>query len=126
MPPLDTSTRINLVVSHCDESIDWIFEWANPLEFNDVIIFSKCNKQVKGQPPNSRVIRLDNVGRCDHTYAHYMAYYHESSNSDYVLFLKDNSNTNRNHYSRHKNLNEMIPLSNEFGFACHEETNWVW
>jgi len=20
----------------------------------------------------------------------------------------------------------MIPLSNEFGFACHEETNWVW
>jgi hypothetical protein len=128
IPSLDTSSKIDLVVSHCDISIDWIFEWADTLEFRNITIFSKCDKAVNGAPPNSRIIRIDNAGRCDHTYAYYMAnYYHESSsNSDYVLFLKDNNNEHRNHYSRHKKLNEMITLSNEFGFACHEETNWVW
>ena len=132
IPPLDISLKIDLVVSHCDISIDWIFEWAAPLiEFQAITIFSKCDKAVIGAPANSRIVRIGNVGRCDHTYAYYMANYyysHESSsnNSDYVLFLKDNNNEHRNHYSRHKKLNEMITLSNEFGFACHEETNWVW
>ena len=131
IPALDISTKIDLVVSHCDIPVDWIFEWAAPLEFRDILIFSKCGKPVKGAPTNARIIRLDNVGRCDHTYAHYIANYHSKtkdnpSNSDHVLFLKDNDNSHRNHYSRHKNLEEMIPLTREFGFACHEETNWVW
>jgi hypothetical protein len=127
IPPLEISLKIDLVVSHCDLSIDWIFEWAAPLEFRNITIFSKCDIAVIGAPANSKIIRIGNVGRCDHTYAYYMAnYYHESSsNSDYVLFLKDNNNEHRNHYTRHKKLNEMITLSNEFGFACHEEINWV-
>ena len=129
---LDTTAKIDLVVSHCDLPVGWIFEWAAPLEFRTISIFSKCRKQVIGAPENANIIRLENVGRCDHTYAHFMAKYRSKSkdkgskNSDYVVFLKDNDNSHRNHYSRHKKLDEMIPLAKEFGFACHEETNWVW
>jgi len=131
-PELDTAEKLDLVVSHCDLPIGWIFEWAAPLKFRNISIFSKCGKPVIGAPENAKIIRLENVGRCDHTYAHFMAnYYSETKdksfrNSDFVVFLKDNDNSHRNHYSRHKKLKEMIPLAKEFGFACHEETNWVW
>lgn len=132
-PKLDTTAKIDLVVSHCDLSIDWIFKWAAPLEFRNISIFSKCGKPVVGAPENAKIIRLENVGRCDHTYAYFMSKYHSETKdkgagekSDFVVFFKDNDNSHRNHYSRHKKLDEMIPLAKEFGFACHEETNWVW
>jgi len=131
-PELDKAATIDLVVSHCDLPIDWIFEWAAPLEFRTISIFSKCGKAVIGAPENAKIIRMENVGRCDHTYAYYMANYHSeakekgSKNSDFVVFFKDNDNSHRNHYSRHKKLNEIVPLAKEFGFACHEESNWVW
>ncbi len=132
-PKLDTTAKIDLVVSHCDLPIDWIFEWLAPLEFRNVSIFSKCGKPVVGAPENAKIIRLENVGRCDHTYAYFMSKYRSETNdkgsgekSDFVVFFKDNDNSHRIHYSRHKKLDEMIPLAKEFGFACHEETNWVW
>ncbi len=131
-PELDTTEEVDLVVSHCDLPIDWIFEWAAPLEFRNITIFSKCGKPVVGAPKIAEIVRIDNVGRCDHTYAHYMAKYHSDSEdegskrSDLVLFLKDNDNSHRGHYSRHKKLDELIPLAKELGFACHEESNWIW
>lgn len=91
---------------------------------------TKCGKPVVGAPDSAKIVRLENVGRCDHTYAHFMANYHSETKAipggDFVVFFKDNDNSHRNHYSRHKKLNEMLPLADEFGFSCHEETNWVW
>lgn len=131
IPDLDTSAQIDLVVSHCDLPIDWIFQWAAPIKFRKVTIFTKCGKPVIGAPENAKIVPLDNVGRCDHTYAHFMGNYHSEANdgdspSDYVLFLKDNDNSHRERYSRHKDLKEMIPLTKEYGFSCHEESNWIW
>lgn len=40
-PDLDTTVDIDLVVSHCDLPVDWIFKWAAPLEFRKITIFSK-------------------------------------------------------------------------------------
>ena len=133
-PDLDTRTaRIDLVVSHCDRPVDWIFEWADPLGFRNTTIYSKCGKPVVGAPPGAKIVRLENVGRCDHTYAHFMANYpsdgsssSQQQHSDFVLFLKDNDNSHRSHYGRHKSLDELMSLTNEFGFACHEESNWIW
>ncbi len=131
-PKLDTKETIDLVVSHCDLPIDWIFDWAAPLEFRDIRIFSKCGKPVVGAPERAKIVKLENVGRCDHTYAHFLANYRSESTdlgserSDFVLFLKDNDNSHRSHYGRHKKLDEMVPLAKEFGFACHEESNWIW
>lgn len=138
--PREASATLNLdlVISHCNLPLNWIFEWASPLAFSNITIISKCNEKVIGAPESANIVRLTNVGRCDHSYAHhiyrnYNTYSRQmSSNHDmednrsFVIFLKDSDNSNRNHYSRHRSLKEMIQISSEFGFACHEEPGWVW
>jgi hypothetical protein len=126
----NTEISIDLVVSHCNRPLDWIFEWASPLSFNNISVVSKCDEPVLGAPLSSRIIRLPNVGRCDHSYAYFLSenydQYNDNSDGRYVLFLKDNDNSNRNVVSRHRNLAEMIAISNQSGFACHEEQIWGW
>jgi hypothetical protein len=125
---VDHNFTIDLVVSHCNLPIDWIFEWADPYKFRDVTIFSKCNQQVHGAPIKANIVELPNVGRCDHTYAYYMArHYTQLSNSKkkhVVLFLKDNDNRHRTVYSRHRSLIEMLQITKNYGFACHEDRVW--
>jgi hypothetical protein len=135
---LQQNSRLNieLVVSHCNLPLNWIFEWASPFVFSNITIISKCNETVVGAPLAANIIRLPNVGRCDHSYAHhinrnYNRYHndHVHSNDDddaFVVFLKDSDNSNRNHYARHRSLNEMIQISKKIGLACHEEPSWVW
>jgi hypothetical protein len=146
----DQNSRVNieLVVSHCNLPLNWIFDWASPFVFSNITIISKCNETVLGVPSGSNIIRLPNVGRCDHSYAHHInrnynrynnehnEHVHLHSNDDnvdnvddedaFVVFLKDSDNSNRNHYTRHRSLNEMIQISKTIGFACHEEPSWVW
>ena len=63
---------VDLVISHCDHSIDWIHHWIGDTSIiHNITIFSKCNNTVEGAPKNANIIRLENVGRCDHSYAHY-------------------------------------------------------
>jgi hypothetical protein len=127
------SVNIDLVISHCNQPLSWIFdEWAPSVIFSSITIISKCNTTVLGAPSSAIIVTLPNVGRCDHTYAHYIAghYKHFSyiqhQEGTYVLFLKDTDNSNRNHYTRHRSLIEMIQISKRYGFACHEEPIWVW
>ena len=134
---IDDAVKIDLVVSHCDTPLNWIFEeWApTNFQFANIYVFSKCSHPVLGVPLDAKIVRLPNVGRCDHTYAHYISNYYygkkepsssssSSSSSDYVLFLKDNSNQHRFVYSRHRPLPELIKIANTRGFACHEERLW--
>lgn len=79
---------LHVVVSHCDESLDWIWtKYLNDDPFKSLTILSKC-----GKPPshtelplsassssndsssanNVFVIELPNVGRCDHSYAYWI------------------------------------------------------
>lgn len=126
---------IDLVVSHCNLPIDWIFSpsFLTSFKFRNVTIISKCNQPVIGAPSTAKIIQLPNVGRCDHSYAHYMANYQQQdyylANSDnktrVVLFLKDNDNKRRAVYSRPRTLPEMLRITKEFGFACHEERIWT-
>ena len=127
----DSTTKIDLVVSHCDRPLNWIFdEWASSFAFESIRIFSKCNKPVVGAPSNAEIIQLKNVGRCDHTYAHYIVQHYnkdDDGNKDrFTLFLKDNDNSNRDVVSRHRSLAEMVAISKRDGFACHEEQSWDW
>lgn len=123
--------KVDLVISHCDTALNWIFDdfAPNDYQFANIIVFSKCNKQVQGVPSDAKIVRLPNVGRCDHTYAHYLAKYYmkqpdQTSSSSYVMFLKDNSNKHRLVYSRHRQLSELIQIASTRGFACHEERLW--
>jgi hypothetical protein len=98
--PQSTSSHLHVVISHCDQPIDWIWRhylWKQP--YASMTILSKCGKPptMSELPPfanltatlaggsdshdngNSdfvpllQVLKLPNVGRCDHSYAFFMA-----------------------------------------------------
>jgi hypothetical protein len=78
---------ITLVVSHCKHDLHWLTNLTTSFPIHDIAIYSKCGYPVLGAPLNSKIKLLQNVGRCDHTYAHFIT---ELSLTDgIVLFLKD-------------------------------------
>jgi hypothetical protein len=156
-----TTRKIHLVVSHCNGPIDWIFEsFAAETEvqfvFANITIISKCNQPVVSSVKNNNyianatIVRLPNVGRCDHSYAWFLARNYdqlltlaaaEEENDDddpsVLLFLKDNDNHHRNMYSRQRPLDQLLQIASNdlvhdkdnqspysYGFACHEERYW--
>mmetsp|Transcript_9576 Transcript_9576/g.22505 ORF Transcript_9576/g.22505 Transcript_9576/m.22505 type:complete len:401 (+) Transcript_9576:105-1307(+) len=133
-----SKATIELVVSHCNLPLDWISAWtASAKSISNITIVSKCDQPVVGAPSNANIVRVRNVGRCDHSYVHFIAENYDrflksprpeddSEDDSYVIFLKDSDNSNRNHYAKHRSLNEMLQISKKLGFACHEEPSWVW
>jgi hypothetical protein len=124
---------IDLVVSHCNIPIDWIFTSfaSDPATFRNITIITKCNQPVVGAPATANIVKLPNVGRCDHTYAHYLTNYvyhdddKQGEDNHVVLFLKDNDNQRRAVYSHSRSLEEMLQITKQYGFACHEERIWT-
>ena len=86
--PGNINTSLYLVVSHCKHSLQWISNLTSAFNFNDITIFSKCGFPVIEAPSGSRIKILPNVGRCDHTYAHYISTELNATNG-VVLFVKD-------------------------------------
>ncbi|CAJ1931283.1 unnamed protein product [Cylindrotheca closterium] len=139
---LASTATIEVVVSHCNLPLDWISAWTAESSakhsISNITIISKCDQPVVGAPSNAKIMRLRNVGRCDHTYAHFIAENYnrfveeedsedeDGNNSHFVIFLKDSDNSNRNHYTKHRSLNEMLQISKKLGFSCHEEPSWIW
>ena len=118
--PHDTSTvPITIVVAHCKQSLDWLSITLDELHnshphylIRDVIIYSKCGKAVEGYYSKSTtVIRLPNVGRCDHTYLHFIA--NMKLTDGVVLFLKDT----RHVYWEFKTKNEEKKLNEGLAFT---------
>jgi hypothetical protein len=78
--------NLHVVISHCDQPIDWIWKhYLYGLPYKSITILSKCGKpptkdQLPPSPPTQsspppliQVITLPNVGRCDHSYAYWIA-----------------------------------------------------
>jgi hypothetical protein len=108
-PPGYRQPNLHIVISHCDQPIDWIWKhylWNQP--YKSMTILSKCNRPptIEQLPPEAafpttvhnssflkttttattlttttteksipliQVLELPNVGRCDHSYAFWMA-----------------------------------------------------
>lgn len=78
--------RVSLVVSYCTASLDWLAPeitklrncFSGQLEVETLHIYSKCGRPVpmEGLPPRTFVVELENVGRCDHSYAYHLARTH--------------------------------------------------
>ncbi|KAL3941873.1 MAG: hypothetical protein SGBAC_003843 [Bacillariaceae sp.] len=127
--PTLSDFTIDLVISHCNLPVDWIFtSFASPEEdddiaydplsiFRNVTIISKCNLPVVGAPPSATIIRLPNVGRCDHSYAHYLANYY---------FQDDNHNEIRGAHSGHLKTSHdaaTAPLESNMDAINSSESN---
>jgi hypothetical protein len=88
----------DVVVSHCSGDLAWLKRklavLGKSFSMRSIVIFSKCGKHVTGAPGQATVVRLPNVGRCDHTYAKYMVDRCSNASerakaSNVVLFIKD-------------------------------------
>jgi hypothetical protein len=87
-------------------------------------IISKCGLEVIGAPANSTIIRLPNVGRCDHSYAWWISTQLQNasrtlSDKDVVFFLKDDLSDSNIHQKGHwKTLAQMLATLHEYSFVC--------
>jgi len=112
--------RLTLVISHCDEDLAWMNEYLKDFQIRDVVIYSKCNSTIEGYShPKSKIIRLPNIGRCDHSYAHWMRQMKEqdATNNHIVLFIK----ASRNLYQygmTYRPLKDVIRITQQNGFSC--------
>ena len=100
-----------------------------------VDIITKYGVPVEGAPVGARILSLPNVGRCDHTYAHYIANILDDDigqaeavggalgeeNSPIVAFLKDDME-DRNALGRYYGFDEMVRMASARGFSCGMRT----
>ena len=59
-----------LVVAVCDEDVAWVDEWAS--RFTEVVVFSKCGRELKFESDSVEVIELPNIGGNDKAYLTYI------------------------------------------------------
>ena len=83
----------HVVVSHCSHDLGWIEDALRPVAcvLKSFTVYSKCGIQVSDIPEIATVVQLENVGRCDHTYAHHLAtrWSIDANREDLILFMKD-------------------------------------
>jgi hypothetical protein len=134
------SVGLHVVVSHCTLPINWIWERALVGErWKSFTIYSKCGVHLPRDslPRDAKVVILPNVGRCDHSYAYWIAQTLASIQvakqdvlagnideddcifqpQDHVMFVKDNDNSYRNFEERIP-WNEMKEKMMLEGFSC--------
>lgn len=93
-------------------------------------MISKCGQAVKGSPKNATILKLPNVGRCDHSYAYYIANLLDKhivkgeEKDSLVIFLKDTAMnaTDLHQPGRWNNFESMVrEASSTNGFSCGVE-----
>ena len=113
--------ELHVVVSHCDKPLHWLNEFMSGHEVASITIYSKCGNAVEGAPDGSIIETLPNVGRCDHTYAHWMANMDRNTGKnkfDVFLFIKDNNH--RSDTWALWSMNDMFRIVSGNGFVCGE------
>ena len=122
-PLKDYSGSVDLVVSHCEGDLHSVTDLIASHRVHKVHVYSKCTQpNLKGIPAITVVQRLQNRGRCDHTYAHHIVTKicnspRPSAESKVVLFMKD---TNRVHQQaeRHSISDMVRAAAGDQGFSC--------
>ena len=130
---LESVNKLHMVVAHCDKDLSWLRQFTRgrirgrDRSIESLTVFSKCGKPVTGVPRYAKVINMENVGRCDHTYAHWMANYaanEELNDNDVVFFVKDNPyQTRQGHW---RPFNKMLGTVSRNGFSCALRPNYMW
>jgi hypothetical protein len=117
--------KLHLVVAHCSKSLDWLSNYIKDFNVESIHVMSKCQVEVEGAPANAVIKKLPNVGRNDHSFAHYIASVlpeiAKQDDDSVVVFLKDSINEAIHQGGRFHQLDlaSLISLSSsDNGFAC--------
>ncbi len=115
--------KIHVVVSHCKHDLDWLSNFTEGYDIASMHVISKCGVEVIGAPDFATIQTLQNVGRCDHTYAYYITTILDQKiekgdeKNSIVMFLKDTKLLHQG--GNWNNFESMIRLaSSSNGFAC--------
>lgn len=120
-------TKIHMVISHCNANLNWISDFTKGFNISSIHVVTKCGKEVEGAPISATIEKIPNVGRCDHTYAHYITTIMDQKvkkgeeSDSIIVFLKDDmSPANIKKIGREwSGLDAMIRTAlSENGFAC--------
>ena len=116
--------KIHLIIAHCQHDLGWVSAFIEGFDIAEIIIISKCGHTVEGVPKGSKVIRLSNVGRNDHSYAHFMDIVYDANNqkNEAFIFLKDDFDvSNSLQPEAMRTMNKLLLVADTWGFACGRE-----
>lgn len=126
---LSRVTNVSIVVSHCNNPLNWITEFVTGFEsiIDSIWIFTKCDQDIVGAPYGSKIIKLPNVGGCDHTYAHAMWMYGDvpgagltldslTLDHELIVFFKD-TDYSRPHWGK-QNFGDLLSRAALYGYGC--------
>lgn len=136
--------RIQLVVSHCTSSLDWMVDFVASHHQSQttsllyhIAVFSKCATPARiptALQNLSTVWHLPNLGGNDHSYLYWIYYYHygnrtktkttqQQEEPDVVVFIKDTFRTNERiaQPGVPRDLSEMLRIASVRRFACAVE-----
>lgn len=86
----DPSTTVDLVIARYKENLDWL-KAVDISRFRRVIIYNKDDAVFKFESPtakgNVQIVKLPNVGRCDHTYLHHIIENYDNNLATITVFL---------------------------------------
>ena len=115
---------VSVVISHCRGRLDWLLEYLEDLNYHRIVVVSKCGVSPEEEflPEDVELVQLPNVGRVDHTMAHWMAEEVTASfyrNDEVTVFLKDNLEVHQ--LARQRTMSEILSVASSNGFACLQE-----
>jgi hypothetical protein len=105
--------NVEIVVSRYNESLSWLNDY--PFNQFEYIVYNKGDNDNFVKTNVKEIVRLPNVGRCDHTYLyHIVANYDKLSNI--VVFFPGSVNMSHKLVKAHKILNNIIASNYEKAF----------
>ena len=114
-----------VVVAYCKGNLSWLERELSELHVTNVYIYSKCGYEVQGFPmsPKVKVQVLPNVGRCDHTYAYFLANDLPRTLTladGAIFFTKDNEEVHQKGVGHFKlvDLTDALKKSIKLRFQC--------
>jgi len=123
----ENNLKVSIVISHCERALDWFNDATSSLDVRSVTVYSKCGKPVVGAPANARIVKLPNVGRCDHSFAYHMNTLvgaKSIESESVVLFVKDTFTVPHHTHLEHRDLTEVVAeASGPSGFSCGKLPN---
>ena len=109
-----------VVISHCRHDLRLLLSQLLRLPLLvRITVYSKCGVAVPEleKSPNCHLVRLPNVGRCDHTYAWHLATSRHRLAS-VVLFVKDTYQNVLHQKATWVALDVLVSRASQSGFAC--------
>jgi hypothetical protein len=96
---------IEIVVSRYNEDLTWLDE--SPFSKHPVICYNKGVNDTFNKPPNmKKIVKLKNVGRCDHTYLYHIVSNYDKL-ADVTIFLPGSTNMSKKMEKATKQIEEV-------------------